>query len=890
MSPQQSIAHYKIVSKLGEGGMGAVYRATDTKLNREVAIKVLPDAFTSDGDRLMRFQREAQVLASLNHPNIAAIHGFEDGALILELVEGPTLAERIAQGPMPIDEALPLIRQLIDALEYAHEKAIIHRDLKPANIKITPEGRLKVLDFGLAKALVSETAAADPASSPTLTMSATMAGVILGTAAYMSPEQVHGKPIDRRSDIWSFGAVVFEMLTGQCAFSGESVSDILASVLKSEPDWAALPAVTPPAARRLVRQCLIKDRKHRLQAIADARIALEDASEIVTVPANTAIEAATDRGWLPWAVAGVLAAGCLWAGWVIFRLQSAPQPPIRASVLPPEGAQFYLWGSSPGIPLLSPDGSRIAFTAARQTQRLLWVRDLGSLEARPLAGTEGAQYPFWSPDGKWLGYFTQNPGKLCKIDASGGVPVALFDAANGKGGSWSRSDVIIFTPNSNQPIFKMPASGGQATPVTRIDTAQGENSHREPEFLPDGRHFLFVARGNNVSGVAGRGAAIKIGSLDGEPPRLLMPAESQAIYASGSLLFVQSGKLIARPFDSNKLAFSGDAVSIAPEVQAFEDILRGVFSASQTGNLIYLAGKSPSYGLYWLDRAGHQRDPAVVRTIYSDAVELSPDAGRAAIIDTIGRTTEAISIVDLSRGVATRLTPGLASCNNPIWAPDGAGLVFSSNRDGHYDLYWKRVSEASGEQLLYESEQDKNAVAWSPDGSRIAYYLAPPHPDAGYWVLPLEGRNPPKAGKPVRLAQGSPDSGISGAFSPDSRWFAYSLRESSTDQVYITDTAGQGRRFQVSLSGGLSPRWKGPGKELFYIAADGKMMAVPIESRGDGLEIGAPQPLFDTPQSSGDLTYDVTPDGKRFLFEMPEQSGRPTAFTLVIHWTSGQQK
>ena len=871
--------------------MGAVYRATDTKLNRDVAIKILPDAFASDRDRLARFTREAHLLASLNHPNIAAIHGVEDRALILELVEGSTLDDCIKQGPIPIDQALPLIRQLIDALEYAHEKGIIHRDLKPANIKVTPEGLLKVLDFGLAKALSPEAAAAaaEAAASPTLTMSATVAGVILGTAAYMSPEQTRGRPIDRRTDIWSFGAVVFEMLTGECAFPGESVSDILASVLKAEPDWKALPSATPPAVRRLLHQCLVKDRKHRLQAIADARIALEDASETVSAPATPAHLGTEGRGWLPWALAGVLAVASVGAGWMLFKLRSAPQLPIRASVLPPEGAQFYLWGSSPGTPTLSPDSSRIAFTAAGPKQ-LLWVRDLDSLEARPLAGTEGAQYPFWSPDSKWLGYFTQNPAKLCKIEVSGGVPLALFDTPNGKGGSWSRGGVIIFTPNSNQGIFKVPASGGQAVPVTRLDTAQGENSHREPEFLPDGRHFLFVARGNNISGVAGRGAAIKIGSLDGEPPRLLMPAESQAIYASGKLLFVQSGKLMARPFDPDKLAFSGDPVPIAHEIQVLTDIYRGIFSVSQTGNLIYVAGKSPSYGLHWLDRTGHQRDPAIIRTIYSDAVALSPDASRAAIIDTIGRTTEAISIVDLSRGVATRFTSGLASCNNPLWSPDGAGLVFSSNRNGHFDLYWKPASEASGEQLLYQSDQDKYPVAWSPDGRRVAYYLAPPHPNAGYWVLPLEGRTPPKASTPVRLAQGIPDSGASGAFSPDSRWFAYSLRESSAEQVYVTDLAGQGRRFQVSSSGGAAPRWKGQAKELFYLAPDGKMMAVPIESSGDGLNIGAPKPLFDTPQSSGDLTYDVTPDGKRFLVDMAEQSGRPVDITLVIHWTSGQQK
>jgi len=888
MSPQSSIAHYRITSKLGEGGMGAVYRATDTKLNRDVAIKVLPDSFAADPDRLARFAREAQVLASLNHPNISQIYGVEDRALVMELVDGPTLADRIAQGPIPLDEAMHLARQIAEALEYAHEHGIVHRDLKPANIKIAGEGRVKVLDFGLAKAMAADTVSADPIHSPTLTMGATVAGVILGTAAYMSPEQAHGKPADRRADIWSFGVVLFEMLSGRTAFSGQSVSETLASVLKSEPEWRTLPAGMPPVIVTLLRRCLTKEPRSRLQAIGDARIAIEEYLANPEAAESGTTAPATRQSRLSWAIAAALALALLTGGAMLLRERSATAPSIRSSILPPDEGEFYLSGGNCGTPVLSPDGARIAFTADRRGDRSLWVRDLHSGDAHILPGTASAQYPFWSPDSKWLGYFT-NQGKLVRIEVAGGLPVVIADASNGKGGSWNRDGVIILAPNSNLPIYKVPASGGKPVPVTQLDTAQGEDSHREPEFLPDGRHFLFVARGSSVSGAAGHGAAIRIGSLDGQPSRMLMPAESQALFASGQLLFAESRKLIARAFDPDKLAFTGDPVTVASDIFTIPGIFRSVFSVSANGTLIYLTGHPPDLHLSWWDRAGRLLQPIASPGTMVLTVAMAPDLKRAATVSQSGRTTEAISIVDLARGVATPFTTDSSSTINPVWSADGSAIVFISNRRGSGDLYWKAAAGGSADQLLFASDADKNVVAWSADGRMLAYLVSPPHPDAGYWLLPLQPGNPPKAGTPVLLSRGFATDMTAG-FSPDGKWLAYSTLDASVEQVYITDTGGRGRRFLVSPSGGMSPRWQPSGKEIVYLAADGKMMSVTVAERGESLDIGTPQPLFDTHVSTMDFAYDVTPDGKRFLVQTPESSSNRLALTLVTNWTAGLKK
>jgi Tol biopolymer transport system component len=733
----------------------------------------------------------------------------------------------------------------------------------------------------LAKAMEGEAATtADPENSPTLTLAATRAGVILGTAAYMSPEQAHGKPADRRADIWAFGVVLFEMLTGRKAFSGQSVSDTLAAVLKSDVDWQSLPAGTPIAIRTLLRQCLAKDRKRRLQAIGDARLAIE---EYLAHPAEAAPP--TTRSWVPWGIAALLFVALL-----VTLLRPGPRPAgaIQASILPPEQTDFHLLASSPGTPVLSPDGRKVAIALNRKGEWMLYVRDLDQLEARPLAGTEGAQYPFWSPDSRWLGYFT-NQGRLSKIEVAGGLPIAIADVPAGKGGTWSRDGVILFTPHSNQPIFRVSASGGPITPITRIDAAQGENSHREPEFLPDGRHFLFVARGRNISGAPGRGAAICVGSLDGQPHKVLMPAESQAMFVAGCLLFVQGGSLVARPFDPDKLDFIGDPVTVAKSLFTMPGVVLGAFSASSTDRLVYLTGQARRSTLTWLDRTGRALEPIPGFSTGVPWVELAPDLRRVLTTESNGRTTEAVSMVDLSRGAATRITTDPAAQRDALWLPGGNSVLFASNRGGKNDLNWMPLSTGASPQVLYQSDEDKYPIASSPDGRKFVYWVVPPHPNAGYWILPLDGASPPKAGTPVRLAQGAAEE-YSGAFSPDGKWFAHTLRESTAEEIFIIDVAGRGHRYQVSTAGGVYPRWKSTGKELFYLTLDGKMMSAPIQVRGDALDIGTPTPLFDTHQAPAEFAYDVTPDGKRFLVESHEAASTRMSLTLVTNWTSGLKK
>jgi serine/threonine protein kinase len=546
MSPGYAIAHYRVTAKLGQGGMGEVWRATDTKLNRDVAIKILPQAFAQDADRMARFEREAQVLASLNHPNIAAIYGVENRALVMELVPGPTLAERIEQGAIPLEEALPIARQIADALEYAHEKGIVHRDLKPANIKVTPEGRVKVLDFGLAKALSNDHSAADPVSSPTLTMRATTAGVILGTAAYMSPEQARGAETDRGADIWAFGVILYEMLTRRALFAGPTISDTLAAVLKTEPDWSALPPDTPPAIRRLLRRCLERDRKRRLHDIADARLDLEEAPD----PSPEHTPAAPGRV-LPWALAATLAVSLLTLALFHFRETPPDDRVLQFLIQPPEKTSF---GSS----AISPDGRILAFTVTG-ADRSLWVRRLDSSTPHALPGTYGATFPFWSPDSRYIGFFAE--GKLKRVDVSGGPVQTLATASSPRGGAWNRDGTVVFAPAAISALSVISAAGGDAKALTRLDPSRLELNHRWPSFLPDGRHFLYVVQSSRPEN-----SGIFLQSLDSTNRVRLLPDVSNPAYAGGYLLFARGGTLMAQPFDAGKLRLTGEPFLIAGRV------------------------------------------------------------------------------------------------------------------------------------------------------------------------------------------------------------------------------------------------------------------------------------------------------------------------------------
>ena len=722
MSQPTTIAHYRITSKLGQGGMGEVWRARDTKLNRDVAIKILPEIFAQDADRMSRFAREAQVLASLNHPNIAAIYGVEDRALIMELVEGPTLSERIADGRVPLDEVLPIARQIAEALEYAHERAIIHRDLKPANVKVTPEGQVKLLDFGLAKAISTETTAGNPTSSPTLTMRSTELGVIMGTAAYMSPEQASGKPVDRRADIWSFGAVLYEMLAGKRAFGGESVTDTLANVLRVEPDWDALPSVMQSPIRKLVARCLTKDRRQRLQAIGEARIALESPaageSARATAPSQSRLGIiASGAAALFFAIAALLAFNH-------FREKPPAAELMRFQILAPEKSAGLTY------PILSPNGRMIALLTTEPSVRhgVLWVRSLDSLDARPLPGAENAAvHPFWSPDSRFLAFEQQ--GKLKKVEVSSGTPQTICDVPGAwYGGAWSHDGVIVFG-STGHGLMRVSDSGGAPSPLTALDPARQEILHviGTSSFLLDGRHFVYY-RSSRVAENRG----VYLGSLDAKPGQqrsipLLVTAASGLYVPSpdptrGYVLFRREGALLAQPFDNRRLQLAGEAVLLAGDLP---DAGAPPFSASETGVLAYRAsGYAPSQ-LTWLDRDGRKLGTlGDLGQHYCFA--LSPDGTRAAVSQAAASTANGnldIWVYEFASGTRERLTSDPALDAMPVWSPDGSRIAFSSQRGGVFDLYQKASNGVGNEGVLFKSDEGKHPYDWSRDG----------HPDLRYW-------------------------------------------------------------------------------------------------------------------------------------------------------------
>jgi len=879
--PPQTIAHYRITAKLGAGGMGEVYRATDTKLGREVAVKVLPQAFAGDPDRMARFQREAKVLASLNHPNIAAIYGVEDRAIIMELVEGPTLAERLASGPLPLEESLKVAAQIADALEAAHDQGIVHRDLKPANVKAPPDGRTKVLDLGLAMMSGAAAAGVDasPADSPTLSMGATQLGLILGTAAYMSPEQASGKRVDKRADIWAFGVVLWEMLTGgQLFHRGETVSHTLADVLRAEIDFAKLPAATPPPVRELLKRCLDRDVQTRLRDIGEARVAIQRWLANPAVVVETA-PARPQRSKTAWAVAAlaVVAAGAL--ALVHFRETPPETPVIRSTILPPENTEWdFITGLA--LPALSPDGRRIVFGArTADGKNPLWVRPLDGLTAQPLAGTDRASFPFWSPDSRFIGFFSE--GKLKKIDASGGPALTLADAPQGRGGSWNQDGAIIFAPrNPFGPLLRVSASGGATSQLS----AEG----RLPWFLPDGRHFLFQGSPGDRSG------KILAGSLEGGPVKVVgEQANTNAIYAQGHLLFIRDGTLMAQPFDPNRLATTGEAVPLAEQVQSvLNSRTVGAFSTSASGLLAYRTG-TPAGGtvLGWFDRSGKPGstigDPAPITSL-----SISPNQ-KSVAATVVDLPTVDIWTYDLDRGLRTRLTFGGGVA--PVWSPDGRTIAFSSNRKGHNDLYRKSSDGSGAEELLYADDLDKTVTSWSPDGKILLYHTNGAKTSPDVWALPLTSERPGAPLRPVPVLQ-TPFAEVNARFSPDGRWIAYYSNESQRAELYVTafpvPPTGPGARRQISTAG-VSPspdRWRADGKEIFFEAADGRLMAAEISIKGDTIQVGAVRPLFRPASTLVSARYDVAADGQRFLVAAAPEQKSSQPLTLIANWPAALKK
>ncbi|HEX8712394.1 MAG TPA: protein kinase [Terracidiphilus sp.] len=922
-SPQQ-IGHYQVVAKIGEGGMGVVYRARDTRLNREVAIKVLPRAFAEDPYRMARFEREAQLLASLNHPKIASIYGLEESgatrALVMELVEGPTLAERIGRaassarpkvasaspaqgsggaasgaktsGPggsagkarkaaIPLDEALPIAQQVAEALEYAHEHGVVHRDLKPANVKVTPEGEVKVLDFGLAKAMARDDASGDISNSPTLSLAMTEAGLILGTAAYMAPEQAKGKAVDRRADIWAFGCVLYEMLSGQKPFEGETVSDVLAAVIKSEPDWSALPADTAPGIRRLVRRCLAKDPRQRLHDIGDARLAIEEALSGADVESGVSGgQFAESKGAspahraLPWMLGTLAVLFAAATAWLALR-PKPDQNVIRFPIAAPENAELLFGGEAN----ISPDGRYLAFVAHKGTDApaVLWLRPLDSLTAVALPGTEGAFLPFWSPDGKWIGF--QANGKLEKVSVSGGTPQTLCDvngSSDGLGATWNHDGVILFN-GAGRALYRVPDSGGTPTLVAAPNAARNETNFAYPHFLPDGRHFIVF-----VLTTASNRSFIGTGSLDSQTVERLADGSSNAVYAPpGYLFYLDQSTLMARPFNARELRFTGQAVPVAENVGKFAGPQYGFFSVSPSGVLAYQAASGAAANqMTWFNRAGQKLGTVGQSDIYTNPA-LSPDGGRlAAGVGVFGKAD--IWVFDLKRGTASRLTFDPANETNPVWTRDGSHILYSSNRSGSYAIYQRAADGLGSAQMVFPSGSQSKAIDdITADGRYAMFDTAASPATTQLWALPLVGDR-----KPAPFVQGS-FGAASAQFSPNGRFVAYSSNESGKDEVYVQSFPQHTGRWEISASGGVQPMWRRDGKELYYLTPDEKLMAVDVNTASAGFQAGIPKQLFQAqlvPLSFWRNIYVPSPDGQRFLMITPAGEVKPEPITVVVNW------
>ena len=887
---------YEIVARIGAGGMGDVYQARDTKLGRSVAIKILRLEFDDDPERLLRFQREARLLASLNHPNIATIYGLEQSGetqyLVMELVPGKTLAERLKAGPLDIAEALAIAQQICAALESAHEQGIVHRDLKPANVEVMPDGRVKVLDFGLAKAFAGEL---DADTQRSLAKAAgSEAGTILGTPAYMSPEQVRGKSVDKRADIWAFGCVFYEMLGGRRAFDAESITEVLAAVLTKEPDWTSLPKTTPPAIQRLLRRCLVKEPKQRLRDIGDARIAIEEVQAGAGVPQVAAQSSAAQQAaaqqrqaswWpaAPWALVGlaIVLAGLAGLAWLQPKKTGDV---VRFSISPPVGANFGVFGSQLS---LSPDGRKLAFVQSAVPRKpfVLWVRSLDSLSAESIPGSEGAYLPFWSPDSRYIGFFTDESknSKLVKVAVSGGPPQVLCDAYDGDGGTWSRDGVILFS--NNQKLYRVSEVGGTPTLVAAPDAARADAYYGYPQFLPDGRHFLFYL----VTATAHRGydrPFIASGSLDSTSTVPLFESLSNALYAPPGYLFyvAHGGALMAQSFDADRLHFTGQPVPISTGVglSQSEDLYGlGYFSLSQGGVLAYqIAPVGIASQMTWYNRNGAKLGTIAGPGLYLTP-SLSPDETRIAVA--AGESgAEDIWVYDIKRGTESRLPFASGGTVNPAWSHDGKDILFSSLREGHADIYKRPANGLGDVERISDSEDPPKALNdISPDGRYAIYDTAGSVDLTELWVLPLLGH-----GKPFPFVRGSGSGAREARFSPEGRYVAYASHESGRYEIYVQTFPEHVGKWQISTSGGVEPSWRTDGKELFYLNPDDELMSVKTNTVAGPFQLGIPQPLFQAQLVQGLLwrnRYVVSADGQQFLMLSPTNNGT-NPITVVLNW------
>ena len=862
MSPSSSIAHYRITSKLGEGGMGAVYRAMDTKLNREVAVKVLPPEFAGDAARMARFEREAQLLASLNHPNIAAIYGIEQGAIVMELVEGSDL-----KGPLPIDSAVAYARQIATGLEAAHEKGVIHRDLKPANIKVTPDGVVKLLDFGLAKIADDAGRSVAPTISPTLSLEMTQAGMILGTAAYMAPEQARGAAVDRRADIWAFGVVFLEMLTGAAPFRGETVSDTLADVLRAPIDWKSLPPNTPLAVRRLLERCLERDPKRRLRDIGEARIVLSE-PDILTPPAPAppaAVASPRPRPTL-WAASVLGAVTFLAAGiWISTLLRDHPSSGVVRLSIPLPAGQVLIGGT----PVISRDGRFIAYTArsANGVTRL-YVRALNSFESAEVAESDGAKLPFFSPDAARIGFFAR--GKMMIAPRTGGAPIAIADASYIPiGATWGENDIIYYAPAISSGILSLPATGGKPRKLTEPDEGTRGYAHVWPQYLFDSHKVLFSVWGGQNMDANG---AILLSPTNGTLTRV-SPAVRASIYArSGHLLTSYLHGVAAAPFNPSKPGEVRANTSVIEDVFASQNVSTSWFSVSDNGTLVYVSGDPSLSTMAWVDRTGAVTPLADKPQSMADPA-LSPDGTRVAMTMDYD-----LWVSDLRRGTNMRLTfDKQGSSQLPLWSRDGSRIIFASNRSGDWDLYSVSAGGGPATRLLAR-KGTQFPLSEAPGGILLfnERSLATGN-GADLWTLSPDGTVSPFVV--------SPASKVDGQFSPDGRFVAYVSDETGRSEIYLRATVNAATTVAVSSEGGSEPRWSPDGKEIYYRRGDA-FIAVSVISTG-APAAGEPRKLFETPALYGRYSnhagYAVAPDG-RFLILRPDPRAIPRQINVVLNW------
>jgi len=868
----EKIGRYQIRGKIGEGGMGEVYVARDDQISRDVAIKVLPAAFSADAERLRRFEQEAQAAGSLNHPNILVVYdiGTHDGApyVVSELLDGETLRERMAGSALPQRKAIDYALQIAHGLAAAHEKGIIHRDLKPENLFITKDGRVKILDFGLAK-LTRVDGDQSQTDIPTRRVD-TDPGVVMGTIGYISPEQLRSKPADHRSDIFSFGAILYEMLSGRRAFRGESTADTMSAILREDPpDLSGTNKLINPALERVVNHCLEKNPEERFNSARDLAFSIEALSGSTNVSSSMIIgeRPAARRqllAFLPWAIAGLFLLAALTLAFLYFRRAPADQRPVRFTISMPEKVT-EIFG-----PVVSPDGRTIAFLATLEGKRFIYVRPLDSVAAHRLNGTEDAYLPFWSPDSRYLGFFSDN--KLKKIEVSGGPAQIVCDARLSAGGSWNRDGVIIFGQDTHG-MQRVSAAGGSPTLILKLDESRKEVIQAYPSFLPDGRHFLYQSWNGRSED-----ATIYVASLDGGERKPLVKFESNAAYvAPGYLLFARNTTLMAQSFDAAKLQLSGEPFPVVEQVAFSVASGYSNFSVSDNGTLIYWNGTPYNRQLVWFDRDGKQLNVVGSPGGYNDVV-LSPDEKRAAL-QRDDSTNSDIWMMDLERGVPVRFTFSSELDDDPAWSPDGSSIVFNGERRGVRGLYRKVSSGAGNEELLLKADVVTNGTDWSADGKFIIFESSDTQTGANLWVLPLFGDIKPYVVLQTEFNESH------GRFSPDNRWLAYVSNESGRNEVYVQSFPPSGGKWQVSTTGGAQPHWRSDGKELFYITPERKLMAVDVNPQ-QTFEVGAPKLLFQTTVARYEAPnrYAVSRDGQRFLINSAVEEVSHT-MTVVLNWT-----